>query len=478
MNELSIIVLTDNKENFINNPGEFLFSNGKDLVNVIKSCDSKYVSFLKDNDEMVEEYFDVVRNKIKEDFDCCFINYTIDYDYKNEIKTLVNPDELKVNKPYLGEYIWSFIFNKDKLVEMLEYSDIKNFNNRVDEIFVNTSAIGDVVYFHNPNGSKLVEDFCYVDIKKTEHYKNVIYFANGCNGVFNGYISWARNVGRCFANDYDITFLYDALPDITYDNFSKFFNCVKRDSSVNYTCDRLFVVYTEYYYPKNIITLDENYLFIHGNMSDYPNSRHFYDDIYTKYIAVSKVAAERAVGYFPTDKIEHILNPFMLDKKMLMPHLKLVSAHRYAEVKGPQRVEALASVLDELGIPYTWNVFTDKYEGTNKYGLIYRTRVVNPYPYIQDSDFFVLLSDSEACPYSVVEALSLNTKVIGTPVDAFFELGLVDGENGFIIPFEEFYPENRELLKERVNMIYSEINKKINYTYTEDYYSGYRDLFI
>ena len=138
---------------------------------------------------------------------------------------------------------------------------------------------------------------------------DAIYFANGCNGVFNGYISWARNVGRCFSNDYDITFLYDNLPDVTYNNFSTFFNCVKRETSVNYTCDRFFVVYTEYYYPKNIFTLDENYLFIHGNMSDYPNSRRFYDDIYTKYIAVSKVAAERAVGYFPTDKIEHILNP-------------------------------------------------------------------------------------------------------------------------------------------------------------------------
>lgn len=478
MNELSIIVLTNNDDAYSNSNNDYLFSNGKDLINVIKSCDSKYVSFLKDTDDMVEEYFDIVHKKVKEEFDCCFVNYSVDYNYKNELKMLVNPDELKNNKPYLGEYIWSFIFNREKLLEMLEYSDLENFNNHVNEVFVNTTAIGDVIYYHVPNSEKLVTDFCYVDVKKTEHHKNIIYFANGCNGVFNGYISWARNVGRCFSNDYDITFLYDNLPDVTYNNFSTFFNCVKRETSVNYTCDRFFVVYTEYYYPKNIFTLDENYLFIHGNMSDYPNSRRFYDDIYTKYIAVSKVAAERAVGYFPTDKIEHILNPFKLDKKMLVPHLRLVSAHRYAEVKGPHRVEMLASVLDELEIPYTWNVFTDQYEGTNKSGLIYRSRVVNPYPYIQDSDFFVLLSDSEACPYSIVEALSLNVKVIGTPVDAFFELGLVDGENGYIIPFEEFYPENREKLKERVKMIYKETEKRINYTYTEDYYAGYRDLFI
>ena len=178
--------------------------------------------------------------------------------YKNELKMLVNPDELKNNKPYLGEYIWSFIFNREKLLEMLEYSDLENFNNHVDEVFVNTTAIGDVIYYHVPNSEKLVTDFCYVDVKKTEYHKNIIYFANGCNGVFNGYISWARNVGRCFSNDYDITFLYDNLPDVTYNNFSTFFNCVKRENSVNYTCDRFFVVYTEYYYPKNIFTLDEN----------------------------------------------------------------------------------------------------------------------------------------------------------------------------------------------------------------------------
>ena len=158
-----------------------------------------------------------------------------------------------------------------------------------------------------------------------------------------------------------------------------------------------------------------------------------------------------------------------------MPHLKLVSAQRSSDEKKASRIEAIAGILDEENIPYTWNVFTDKNEGTNKGGLIFRERTINPYPYIKDSDYFVLLSDSEACPYVIIEALELKTKVVVTPLEAHKELGVND-ENSITIPFDYFNEENKEKLREIVLKMYQEKDRSFNYNYSSDMYRGYASL--
>ena len=477
MIDLSLIVLgfQNNIKNEQNNV-EMIYSNGINLIDTIKDSKGRYIAFIKEEDNIREDYLKTVLNKCSDAFDCCFINYKIEYNYINEPKIIKNKDELKEFKPYYGEYIWAFIYNKESLIKILEIKDKDIFNKKVDEEFLNNTAIEDVIYFHKPTSTKLIKDFQLSDIKRNDYSKNIIYIGNGCNGVFNGYISWMKNIGRCFENKYEITFLYDNCIDETLKDFSKYFRCEQRKDDINYVCDRLLTTYSNYFYPKNITSLEENYLFIHGNMSDYPNTRVFHDDIYTKYIAVSKTAAEKAKGYFPTNNIDYILNPFKLDDSLTKPHLTLSSAFRYSDVKRPDRIEKMATILDELQIPYTWNLFTDKYENTNRNGLIYRTRVANPIPYIKDSDYFVLLSDSESYGYCVVEALSVNTKVVLTPLEVYNELGIND-ENATIIPFDYFEDSNKNKLKEIIIKMYEEKDKIVKYNIDESLWEKYNSIF-
>ena len=113
MKKLSVIVLgTDNKKEDYEY-GEIIFSNGKNLINTINSAVGKYISFTKQEDNISTDYFKVLVDKTEEEFDCCFINYNIEYDYINKPKILTNEKELKSKKPYFGEYIWSFIYKKD-----------------------------------------------------------------------------------------------------------------------------------------------------------------------------------------------------------------------------------------------------------------------------------------------------------------------------------------------------------------------------
>ena len=477
MKDLAIIILGDNYKIKSRENIEIIFANENNLIDKIKMANCKYITFIKENDIIEKNYINIIEKKIQEDFDCCFINYSINYNYINNQKILTSVKELKNNLPYYGEYIWSFIFKKSKLMEILNCS-LENFDEMVNNLFKNKTAIGEVLYYHNPNNTKCLNNFCYTDVKTSQYYENMIYVGNGCNGIFNGYVSWIKNIGRCFANRYDITILYDNICSQTLNHFSKYFRCIKKVNNINFVCARLLVTYSTYFYPKNICCIGENYMFIHGNMSDYPNSRRFTDDIYTKYIAVSKVAAQKAKGYFPTDNIEYILNPFKLDNNLLKPHLKLVSAQRNSPEKKPERFKIIAAALNALDIPFTWNIFTDTDVNVNENGLIYRSCVENPLPYIQDSDYFVSVSDTEALGYSVLEALALNTKVIVTPLEAFYELGIKDGENGYFIPFEYFNSDKMDEMIKFIEKIYKNKDKKINYKFNESLFDKYNDLFI
>ena len=462
-------------------PFEIIYYNGH-LRETVKKVQTKYVLFVKSTDYLGDNYFKNVIKKTKNDFDCCFINYKCNYLNYDKQKIPTDAKEIKGTKPEYNSYIWSFIFKTEKLLKLFgyKYKDAKSFNEYIKNVFVVTDCISEIVYYHKPNANKIIKEdnMFYVDKKSFTHIKNAIYVGSGCSGTFNGYVSWVRNIGVCFSKKYEITILYDEMSERLYEDFSKWFKCVKVENDTNYICDRVLVTYSTYFYPRNIICIDKNYLFIHGNPSDYPRSKHYKDDVFSVYAAVSKIAAQKSIGYYPTEDIKVVYNPYKLDESRVKPHITLCTTMRTSDIKRPERIVALAKIFDELEIPYTWNVFTDKNENTNINGLIYRRRLLNPMPYVNDSDYFVLLSDSESFSYSVVEALSVNTKVIVTPLEVYDEIGVEDGKNGFVVPFEYFDEENKDKLKEFAKKIYANKDMKFKYTFNDKLYEGFNDIFI
>ena len=473
MIDITIIVIGDAGTS-LNDNVEILSANNDNIIDAINNAQGKYITFVSDKDYMSNDYLDTIKEKVKEDFDYCFINY--DYQIDKNNKVLENKNELSKIKPYYKEYIFSFIFLKEKLLELIKIDNITEFNEIVEKEFKNGTAIEKIIYYHNPNNSIRLNDFIYSDVKNQVYYKNIIYVGNGCNGIFNGYISWIKQLGKCYKDKFDIVVLYDHINEITKESFEKYFECIGRRIDTIYLCDRLLVTYSDYFYPKNIINLDKNYLFIHGNMSDFDNAMKYYDDIYTNYVAVSKIASEKAKGYFPTETIEYALNPYKLDEKV-KKRMKLTSTFRHTKVKCPERIEKMAKLMDELKIPYTWEVFTDKKENTNVGGLIYRQRTPDPLPYVKDSDYFVLLSDSESFSYAVIEALSVNTKVVVTPLPVYNEIGVVEDENAVVIPFEYFDEENVDKLKEIILRMYEVMDTPIEYTPKEELENSYNEIF-
>ena len=472
-----LTILCNNLFDYENKKINIINIDDKNLYDVIDNINSKYVIYIKNYNDYVEGFIDKVLEKCKSEFDACFINYKIEEDGMI-IDDLIYEDYDLKTKPYINKFFWSYIFNADKLRELIDSDDYSTDN--VDSIFKNIDCFSDFMYTHKPT-ERLIEDFIYTDeVRDVERYKNVIYVGDYCNGRFNGYITWINNIGRCFGNDYDIVVMYDKMFEPTRKIFAKHFKTVQKQEDVAYLCDRLLVTYSTYYYPKNIICTDESYLFIHGNMSDYPNTRKYYHDIYTKYIAVSKIAQEKAAGYFPVkdSEIDYINNPIRIDKEQIKYHLKLVSAQRDAEVKRTERIKKIADILNKEEIPYTWNLFTDSATPDKIFGgLVYRSPIANTLPYVNDCDYFVQLSDSEAYSYSVLEAIYLNTKVVVTPLECYDEMK-IDKESSIIIPFEFFDDNNKDKLREVVLRMYHNVDKKYNNRLDDSQFERYNELFI
>jgi hypothetical protein len=79
--------------------------------------------------------------------------------------------------------------------------------------------------------------------------------------------------------------------------------------------------------------------------------------------------------------------------------------------------------------------------------------------YIKKADYLVQLSNSEGFCYSIVEALSVGTPVIVTPLDVLDEIGVVDGENARVMPYE---------LSEHINLKNLQDIPVFNYKYNNN----------
>ena len=152
---------------------------------------------------------------------------------------------------------------------------------------------------------------------------------------------------------------------------------------------------------------------------------------YDKLVHVSEVSRQS----FGTDGMV-IHNPLIRNESK---PLFLVSATRIpARDKGmnADRLVILAKMLEKAGIPYIWINFSDRPLEGGPAHLINVGALSNVQPYIAKADYLVQLSDYEGFGYTVLEALVNGTAVICTPFEATKELGVVDGENGYIVPFD------------------------------------------
>lgn len=126
----------------------------------------------------------------------------------------------------------------------------------------------------------------------------------------------------------------------------------------------------------------------------------------------------------------------LLDTTKTKEALLLVSATRLdTPEKGQERMLTLARLMHKQGVPFIWFYFTNEDLNNAPAGMIRMNPTMDIRAYIKRADYTVQLSDSEAFCYTIAESLAEGTPVITTPLPVLPELGVKDGENAHILPF-------------------------------------------
>ena len=264
---------------------------------------------------------------------------------------------------------------------------------------------------------------------------------------------------------YDVVVAYEEADGKQLDRLRKLVRCIRVIPSKPIQCKRCFHAY-EFNY--NLVQADEYYQCVHANYEIQNLPPNISPNI-TKYLGVSKwvsEAYERLLKQRGIDKkVEVVYNPITVEKPKKV--LKLISPTRLSKEKGKGRMIKLAEKMIEKKIPFIWLVFSDG-DIPNLPGFVKLEPIIDVRDYIAEADYLVQLSDTEGYCYAVMEAWCLGTMTITTPVTSFYEQGLKDGENGYIIDFEMSDLDNF------VDKIYNGIHE-VKYTPKED---GYKDLII
>ena len=153
---------------------------------------------------------------------------------------------------------------------------------------------------------------------------------------------------------------------------------------------------------------------------------------------------------------ETMYNPIDVDKPK--PLLKLIAPTRLGKDKGKiwERMEILAKQLEKYKIPFIFYVFSNIDKPTEIKEFAFMQPQLDISSYMKDSSYLVQFSDTEGYAYTINEALCLGLPVLVTNFAVVDEIGIKDGKNGYVIPFEVFEDETFDW-KPLIDKIYNKV---------------------
>ena len=235
----------------------------------------------------------------------------------------------------------------------------------------------------------------------------------------------------------DIVLLIVNLPEPQRKRLEQYITVVDYKTSAEYECDTLVMLRILDHTPKNI-TFKQSVQMCHAcrtnPMWHIPQNHDFI-------VNVSEASKES----FGDESGLVIHNPIFVDNPKA---LILVSATRIpAPDKGDneKRMRKLAEMLNEKGIPFVWFNFSEGTIPNPPRGMVNMGLDMDIRPYIASATYLVQLSDSEAWSYSILEALCQNVPCIVTEFPSANEMGIEDGKNGYILPFDMNFDVTRLL---------------------------------
>lgn len=265
-----------------------------------------------------------------------------------------------------------------------------------------TEYDGDIFYQEYLNYIGGVETFLYELAKKYKNRNLTIYYSDGDG----------RQIER----------------------LKKYVRCKKiNNSDFPLKCKKAFFNYSTKII--NHIEADEYIQVVHADFLDpslFPKYKPIVSDKVNKYYAVSYNNA-KSFKKLTGINAEVAYNPITIEEQSRL--LRLIAPQRLTPEKGGKRLEYLIKELDKNNILYELQIFSNGRLNINSPNVIYRKPNLNVRQYIVNSDYLVLLSDTEGFCYGLYESLAHGVPVICTKLPILNEMG-VNNTNGIILDFD------------------------------------------
>ena len=152
------------------------------------------------------------------------------------------------------------------------------------------------------------------------------------------------------------------------------------------------------------------------------------------YLCITKYLMKSYPEYTGNTNVELCYNP--LDVDSYEKPIVIVSATRLHEAKGKAQMIQLMNELDKLEANYLWFILTNDTNEIDNEHVVYLSPRLDVWRFLYFADYVALFSKSEACSYTLNEALYRNIPILVTPLPYLKEFGVKDGVNAYIMNFD------------------------------------------
>lgn len=413
----------------------------------LSKAKGSYIAFVDSDDILSKDYVSKVLEAIKSNPDTVYLSWkSLDGRFGKIIKT--DKDEFS----NVNRCVWNRVFKKTYIKDMkfnenMPVAEDDDFLNRLPEAKSHT-FISEPVYFYRvgtKNGlsdRKAKGEFDEPDIKT-----QVVLYYNWVQEI-GGVETFFYNFCKKMSEFYDIAIVYDRCDSRQIQRLRRMVPCY-HNGDHKIKCDTLIVNGIFDKIPPKVVAKRKIRLVHTCKIAKYGILSVPKDCDETIFVSEASKNSFNETGRV----ISNI--PGEIDGKKA---LILLSATRLTSEKGYDRMLKLAEKFKAAEIPFIWLVFTAHNDRKFPEGFVKLPPTLDIMPYIKNVDYLVQLSDVEAFCYSLQEALQLKVPVLTTPFEAIKDVGVIDGENGYILPFEI-----DELTEKDIKKIYTKVPKVKKY---------------
>lgn len=390
----------------------------------LQEAKGEYIAFIDSDDLVSDDYIDQIMKAIKSKPDTVYLSWK-SMNSKWGKTLLDDNDEFGKH----NRCVWNRVFKKTYIKGMYFNEDMKvaeddDFLNRLP-VPQSKKCITKTVYFYRQNREGgLTNRKARGEFEEPDLVTQVVLYYSWIQQI-GGVETFFFNFCEKMSKYYDICVIYDRYDPRQLARLQKIVQCV-RNGDLKIHCDTLIVngvfdKVSSRVFAKQKIRLVHTCKIERYGILSIPNDC-------DKKIFVSE--ASRSSFSEEGDVIPNLPGVVHNEKALV-----LLSATRLTNEKGYDRMIKLAQRLEKCNIPFIWLVFTAKNDRTFPEGFVKLPPTLNIEPFIEICDYVVQLSDVEAFCYTIQEALQHKKPVISTPIDVLPEVGVKNGENAYIIPF-------------------------------------------